>query len=153
MPCAIRAVPPPTANPYSTATRKTMVATWRWKSLTGTGSSSASGRTRRGLQLRVFLFPRLPDAARQPAPDLRPYTEQDAGIQVGREVLRAAGLAEHGFIQPGPLVIVAKVEAPVWTGPEQPHRQLNLAHVRAAQRIQVPGHERAAPGPGLMPAP
>src|SRR5215510_12047112 len=122
MPCAIKAVPPPTANPYSAATRKTMVATWRWNSLTGTGSSGAGGRARRGgmalpgvcrgLQLRVFFFPRLPDATRQPAPDLRPYAEQDAGVQVGREVLRAAGLAEHGLVQPGSLVIVVEVEAP-----------------------------------------
>src|SRR5260370_28915247 len=133
MPCAIKAVPPPTAKPYAAATRKTMVATWWWNSLTGMGSSCADGSTRgggvvlpavrRGPQLRVLFFPCLPDASRQPAPDLRPYREQDGGVQVNREVFRTTGLAEDGLIQPRSLVIVVKVEMPIRAAPEQPHRQ------------------------------
>src|SRR5260370_11606318 len=131
MPCAIKAVPPPTAKPYAAATRKTMVATWWWNSLTGMGSSCADGSTRgggvvlpavrRGPQLRVLFFPCLPDASRQPAPDLRPYRAPDGCVRVNREVFRTPALAGDGLKQTRSMDIRPKVQIPIRPAPPHPH--------------------------------
>src|ERR1035441_6013625 len=164
MPCSISAVPPATANPYLAATGKTMCATSRANGLTGTGSSGAGSRARddratlpaglrAGPQLRVLVFPRQPDAFGQPQPDLWPYADQEVCVQIDHKVVRPRSLAQHSLIQPCALVSITEVEAAVTAGPEQPHRQLNRAGTRAAQQLEPRGDERAAPGPGLVPAP
>src|ERR1700733_6002247 len=114
-PCAIRALPPPSANPYRGATRR------------GTAPPP-----------------------RPPAPpgevQVWPQVGQGGGIQVGAEVFRAAGLAQHRLVVPQARIGIVKVEPVIRQAPEQPEGQLDRAGGRAAQVGEVVDDQDASAG-------
>src|SRR5580693_5336983 len=129
MPWAIRALPPARAKPYRAAARSAIRATSRWSCSIGIRRDASAGRRASGggcgggAEGRVLLLPGLADALGQV--EVRPQGDQGLAVQVG-EVAGAAGLAQHGLVDPRQHAGLVQVERAVGV-PEQPDRQLYRA--------------------------